>query len=234
MTNKKLTSEQIQSLYDFTAAHFVEWYDLQTELVDHLANGIEEKWQDDPKLSFHEALNFEFKKFGVFGFEDVICSQKKALTKVYNKLVWKFVKNSFSMPTAIFLFSIIFLLIRLFADDKYGQHYFFGFTGLVILFFIILHFKIKHIKKERKKLHNKKYLLEDIIYKGGDYTVLVAGVVPQFILRINNIENLYLQLLISLLVTITVMFFYIILYIMPAKVDNYLSKIYPEFKINAV
>lgn len=37
----QLTKEQIQSLFTFTKQHFVEWYDLQCELVDHLANDIE-------------------------------------------------------------------------------------------------------------------------------------------------------------------------------------------------
>ena len=45
----KLTTEQIDQLYRFTRQHYVEWYDLQTELVDHLANAIEEQWQENPK-----------------------------------------------------------------------------------------------------------------------------------------------------------------------------------------
>ncbi len=36
----KLSENQIQQLYKFTEQHYVEWYDVQTELVDHLANGI--------------------------------------------------------------------------------------------------------------------------------------------------------------------------------------------------
>ena len=52
----KLSAEQIERLYQFTRQHYVEYYDLQTELVDHLANAIEEQWQQNPKLSFEEAL----------------------------------------------------------------------------------------------------------------------------------------------------------------------------------
>ena len=48
----KLTEPQIQDLYTFTRQHFVEHYDLQTELVDHLANDIETQWQNQNKLSF--------------------------------------------------------------------------------------------------------------------------------------------------------------------------------------
>ena len=58
----KLSSDQIQQLYTFTQQHYVEYYDLQTELVDHLANSIEEQWTENPKRSFEEALQIEFKK----------------------------------------------------------------------------------------------------------------------------------------------------------------------------
>ena len=65
----KLTSQHIDQLYKFTRAHYVEWYDLQTELVDHLANDIENIWKKEPNLSFDQAKNKAFKKFGVFGFQ---------------------------------------------------------------------------------------------------------------------------------------------------------------------
>ena len=44
----KLTPQQIDQLYLFTRQHYVEYYDLQTELVDHLANAIETEWQQNP------------------------------------------------------------------------------------------------------------------------------------------------------------------------------------------
>ena len=83
----KLTKDHIENLYQFTQKHYVEWYDLQTELVDHLANSIEEQWKQNPKLSFEDALQLEFKKFGVCGFMDVVEERKIALHKKYKKLV---------------------------------------------------------------------------------------------------------------------------------------------------
>jgi len=41
---QKLTGKQVEELYAFTQKHYVPYYDLQTELVDHLSNGIEEQW----------------------------------------------------------------------------------------------------------------------------------------------------------------------------------------------
>ncbi|MEP5132812.1 MAG: hypothetical protein ABJQ64_09610, partial [Nonlabens ulvanivorans] len=62
----KLNDSQIEDLYAFTRKHYVEFYDLQTELVDHLANAIEDQWELKPHLSFEDALQIEFKKIGVF------------------------------------------------------------------------------------------------------------------------------------------------------------------------
>ena len=45
----KLTETQIENLYKFTRQHYVYHYDVQTELVDHLANDIEEIWLETPK-----------------------------------------------------------------------------------------------------------------------------------------------------------------------------------------
>ncbi|PIE98900.1 MAG: hypothetical protein CR961_01445 [Polaribacter sp.] len=68
----KLTAEQIQDLYKFTRQHYVEHYDVQTELVDHLANDIEQICKEKPSLTFTEARDISFKKFGVFGFMEVV------------------------------------------------------------------------------------------------------------------------------------------------------------------
>jgi hypothetical protein len=51
----KLTQDDIHDLYVFTHKHNVEHYDLQTELVDHLANGIQQQWEKDSELSFEDA-----------------------------------------------------------------------------------------------------------------------------------------------------------------------------------
>lgn len=51
-----LTNEQIQSLFTFCEKHFVKYYDVQVELVDHLANAVELEMQTNPKYSFERAL----------------------------------------------------------------------------------------------------------------------------------------------------------------------------------
>ncbi|NOR27483.1 MAG: hypothetical protein GQ540_03025, partial [Lutibacter sp.] len=107
----KLSEKQIQQLYKFTRQHYVEYYDVQTELVDHLANNIEHIWQEQPKLSFEDAKTISFKKFGIFGFMDVLEARSKALNIKYWKLVWKIFKQFFNVPHIIISISIFLILL---------------------------------------------------------------------------------------------------------------------------
>lgn len=85
---KKITSKgQIERLYQFTRQHYVEYYELQTELVDHLANAIELRWEENPEEDFEIALQKEFGKFGIFGFSDIVDERKKAMRKRYYNLI---------------------------------------------------------------------------------------------------------------------------------------------------
>ena len=99
MKEKAILSEaQIQSLYRFTRAHFVYHYDLQTELVDHMAEAIEELQEKQPELTFDDATKIVFKSFGVFGFQDIVQERMQLLTKRYWRLIWSLFKTHFKWP----------------------------------------------------------------------------------------------------------------------------------------
>ena len=79
----KLSAEQIEQLFTFTKKHYVEHYDVQVELVDHLANAIEDQWKENPNILFEDALQTEFKKFGIFGFTGLVEQKQAALQNHY-------------------------------------------------------------------------------------------------------------------------------------------------------
>ena len=108
----KLTAEQIQQLYKFTRQHYVEHYDMQTELVDHLANDIEQIWQEQPKLSFEQARDMSFKKFGVFGFMDVVGERAKVLNKKGGETTDNFIFPSVLYPVTKDM--------RVFQEEQFG------------------------------------------------------------------------------------------------------------------
>ena len=224
----KLTKEQIQELYKFTRQHYVEYYDVQTELVDHLANGIEAQWKDSPNLSFNAALKREFKKFGVFGFMDVLEQKQNAMSKTYFKLLLKFTKEWFKLPK-IALTITLFLIINW--STKFGKDVFLIFLTTQLVLCLISVFKLKYNYKKRSEQKGKKWLFESIIFQAAGSNMFL-GVLN--LINIVNLTSLSISLnfsyLFSFLLTLFIIGAYITLVVYPRQADSLLKKQYPEFE----
>ncbi|WP_338732222.1 hypothetical protein [Mangrovimonas cancribranchiae] len=118
-----ITEQHIEQLYKFTRQHYVEYYDLQTELVDHMANDIEAIWEENPHLSFEEARDKSFKKFGVFGFMDVVEAREKAMHKKYFKLLLSYAKDWFRLPQVLLTISLLLGFYTLFRTELGGHNF---------------------------------------------------------------------------------------------------------------
>lgn len=229
----KLTSEQIERLYQFTRQHYVEWYDLQTELVDHLANSIESQWQENSKISFEDALQIEFKKFGVFGFMDVLEKKQVVLNKKYNKLVWKHFKAFFTIPKAIVTFSIItiFYFTLIFINSSAGLIICLLLISVMISFLIVTIYKrVKQNKQE--KITEKKWLFSQII--NGYSTFVGLSYLPiQILLRFNYESELSPTKIFffSILIVSLYLLEFVVLVEIPSKAEEYLKETYPEYRM---
>lgn len=230
----KLSQEQIQELYIFTRKHFVEHYDLQTELVDHLSNGIEEQWQEKPNLTFKEALNKEFKKFGVFGFHDVIAEKTKAMNKRYGKILWRFLKEWFRLPK-ILLTLIIFLSFALLLQHKYAGYFLMIALGALFVFDLFKMYQSKKARNQKKKKNKKIFMLEAMI-NGARYGNSSLVLINVFNL-INLIDisfgdlQMHWVILIAVIATLLCISFYITNYVIPEKAQELLQETYPEYKM---
>lgn len=162
----KLTKDQIQELYKFAHAHFVEHYDLQTELVDYLAKGIEAQWEETPKVPFNASLNKEFKKFGVFGFQNVISDKTRLMEKRYWKILLGFYKNYFKLPKVLFLIggSVLLFLVLQNIPVEIAQYIPAGLLFLVLG--VLLTYNFANKKKQKKKA--QRWMLEDIMQTHGN------------------------------------------------------------------
>ncbi|WP_045801720.1 hypothetical protein [Flagellimonas lutaonensis] len=236
--SKKLSNEQILQLYKFTRQHYVEHYDLQTELVDHLANGIELQWQANPDLTFQEALNREFKKFGVFGFHDVIAEKQKAMSKKYWKLLWRFFKQWFKWPKMLMTASIalgLFSILRFSGQSNHKRELILG--SLMLLFVTALvYFLMTKKTREAKMLKNgKKFMLADMIYNFGGGIVL-AYLPLNIAIGLNASGgdwylSPYFDWLFSLALTGMLLCGYIIFKVLPERAEQLLADTYPEYKL---
>jgi hypothetical protein len=228
----KLTEPQIQDLYAFTRQHFVEHYDLQTELVDHLANDIETQWQAEPRFSFEDAKNKAFKKFGIFGFMDAIEQKGKAMNKRYMKYLWTELKKWFEIPQIIATISL-FLMFYLAFSSTYLVALAIGFYVIIGGWSIFRGFQLKKHFKQRKEISNKKWMLEELIFKqaGGTSLIFMMQIGNVFTLSDNFLDNMYGVIGLSLGFTAIVLVNYISLELIPNKAEKLLNETYPEFSL---
>ena len=226
-----LTENHIEELYKFTRQHYVEHYDVQTELVDHLANDIENTWIEKPNLTFKEARDISFKKFGVFGFMHVIEKKQKAMYKRYIKILWRFVKEWFTLPKIIttgFVFILFFIILQ----NEYA------FQVLIISFLVLsgydIFLLIKKMKK-RKVKEKKRWLLKELIgeTRGGfSFLTLINAYNIINIFKIDlSILSIYWIALISSIATLLCIIFYVSTIILPQKAEQLLEETYPEYKM---
>jgi len=230
----KLTETHIENLYKFTRRHYVYYYDVQTELVDHLANDIEDIWQAQPNLSFQEARDKAFKKFGIFGFMDVIEAKQKQMSKRYRKIIWRFFSEWFTLPKLLTTITI-FLSLFLFLKVQYSEYILLGGLLLGAIYDIILQYKNR--KKQQNKEQNKEkiFLLESMIVdtRQGFMGITFINIVNSINLtkvHFSNLENHWL-LLISFSITVLVILFYVTAYLIPKKAEELLIETYPEYKL---
>jgi hypothetical protein len=230
----RLTHTHIEQLFKFTRKHYVYHYDVQSELVDHLANDIEDIWEEKPLLSFEEARNTSFKKFGIFGFMDVIEAKQKQMNKRYSKILWCFFKEWFTVPKVVItagIFIAIFLVLRI----QFSEYVLMGvFLGLIIYDMVSLFKKRKRQKKKEKK-NEKIFLLEAMIGTSRNGFTGLALVNLFNCINLSNVsfsslDNLWL-LFVSLLATLVIILFYVITYVIPEKSEQLLQESYPEYKI---
>lgn len=231
----KLSQTQIQELYNFTRRRRVEFYDLQTELVDHLANGIEKQWMDDSELSFTEALKIEFSKFGHFGFGSILKSRKKAMNKKYNRIIYNEYRRYFSWPKIIKIVvaSAVFLtLIRLLPLQ---YKWMIVSVGVIPFVSYLIYVAYKKQKAYKNKIGiEKRWLLQEKIFT---ISGTAAGAMNLFhifnLLSVLNLvsNNFWFDAFMSILVVCSFTLCYVIIFVIPEKAEQYLSMAYPEYTL---
>tara|TARA_R110002096_G_scaffold374660_3_gene568359 strand:- start:1127 stop:1816 length:690 start_codon:yes stop_codon:yes gene_type:complete len=227
----KLTESHIQRLYKFTREHFVYHYDVQTELVDHLANDIEQIWEENPKLSFEKARDLSFKKFGVFGFMDVVEKKQKAMNKHYWKILLRFAKEWFTFPKIVTT-GLIFMLFFTVLQSEFAEEII--ISSIFILFIVDFYYLFKN-RRKRKQKKEKTFLLEAMIVetRNGFSVLVFVNIFNMINLTDVNFSTMpiYIQLIITVFATLMCIVFYITAFVMPSKAEELLIEKYPEYKM---
>jgi hypothetical protein len=226
----KLTKPEIKQLYTFTQKHYVDWYDVQTELVDHLANGIETQWQNNPNLNLDEALNLEFKKFGVIGFNDVIEEKTKALNKHYYLLIWHYFKDFFKLPKIILTLFFIWGYYQLLITIPYRL----TFVGVsVFLLFAIpvynLYTQTQRMRRIKKQT-NKKWLFDTSALQLSGLLQFVNVFFYIVFFKRNTVWSYGFSLGFSISIILFALALYVAIYHASPKLRKDMAKQHPSYK----
>ncbi|EAR02751.1 hypothetical protein [Maribacter sp. HTCC2170] len=233
----KFTQDQIQELFKFTRKHYVEHYDVQTELVDHLANGIEEQISLQPKITFKEALNLEFKKFGVFGFQEVINKKTNAMSWRYWKIIFQFYKEYFKLPklamtvTSILVVTALCRLIPM----EFKHYTFVGILFAIEIILFVIYFRNRNNYQSERIKDGKKWMLKDQIYSFAN-SIQIINLFP-IMLNLPFFSNYFMEysflidLSFALLVVCLIVFCYVVVKVIPQKAVELLSETYPEYNM---
>ena len=176
-----LSEEQIQVLFDFTKRKYVHFYDLQSEIVDHLAAAIEDKMSENSKLSFEQALNEVYSRFGIFGFSHVVREKEKQIDKQATLMLWKEIVSLFTWPhllLSLLILISLYTLTLLFSIESIL------FSTLVISL-TLLPIYLRNLFKQVKPSKDLKMLT---YYRPG--LEMIAYIYAQLFLNINSISSI--------------------------------------------
>lgn len=235
MSERKLTNEETDRLFDFCRKHGVHYYDLQIELVDHLAEAIENYWEQDPNRPFQQALNQSYKQFGIFSFSRIKDQKEKALRKKYNRLSWMFVGGFFKLPRIILTIALslfVFTLLQFVENDGIiiGTYCF-----LFLPFGLFYYFYYFPKKLQLKIVSGKMFLINEHL-KNINSQIISAILISFQSFTIynsfsNGISSWAVQLLIVTGIVVLSAFTYATYFYVPKKIREHFKEQFPQFQI---
>ncbi|MDQ6761070.1 MAG: hypothetical protein M3015_00410 [Bacteroidota bacterium] len=149
------TKDQIEYLFAFCRKHSVHYYDVQVELVDHLANAVEHEMQNDSKITFEKAVEKVHRSFGFSGFAPLVAEKMKLTKKQNKRLFWSLFKSQFEWPKILAFFILTFTFASILSHEVINiKHFIFLIfcAGAITLSFACLRFHYFAKKTEKKFL----------------------------------------------------------------------------------
>lgn len=228
--NTKLTNDQLDYLYEFVSKN-VEFYDVQTELVDHMANGIEEQWEHNPMLDFDSAFKNEFKKFGISGFESIVEERRKALHKKYLFFVLNKLKHYFKLPRILGTLLAIVLVQLLLQWLSPNLGFKVVWYCLIVCYAAV---SVIYILNYRKKAKNQKVMLmERIMFRDFalSYMSILAYFTMNVTLHLSKFKLGYTSTwFIAVGLVVAMLLGYIVFIKLPKDSEKLLQQWYPGYK----
>lgn len=198
--------------------------------MDHLANGIENQWLENQNLSFDDALTREFRKFGIFGFSEIVEEKQIALARIYRKEIWKHLKEYLKLPKIIITGFSIWALFELLQFVEIKQYVVvFLIVSMLVIFASYSVKESKRIKKVKKET-GKLWLFENMNLQFGLFIGFFNISLNMSLFNFDSGWGLLGQLAFSIGVVIFSLIFYILVKIVKPNLKQKYAKENPDYK----
>lgn len=229
--NRQLTQEQIDYLFDFTYRKRVRYYDVQVEIVDHLASAIEQKWREKPDLSFEQALDQVYDSFGIFGFAKVVEARETAVQKQGVREIGRFFK-SLLHPSKLWiplgLFFGLYQLFLHFPEEQLEKNI---LITAFLLYLPIFYHSFRYAFQTSKRNHKSFLILQMPLSMAAGVGGAMYGALYSWInLLINHIPNTNGALLaLAGLLILALLYGYAAAVYLPRRAEEMMREQFPEY-----
>lgn len=231
MAERKLTPEEIENLYEFCYFRSVFHFDVQVEIVDHLASAIEELWKTNPELPFEETVYMLGEQFGGdLGFAIIKKEKEKALRKKYRRLLWQYVGDFYKFPKIMITLMLSLSTYMALIYTKNDQWIFIFLLVLFIGFslFYNSYYKRKYLQFKIKEGYT--FLLSEISFKGVLY---YTGITCGGIFFTRATHEFHFSTVGSIIFSVCISIYLVLLYgdcfFIPKKIHEHFNEQFPQF-----
>lgn len=146
----ELTKEQLLQIDNYVYVCGIKYYDVRTEIVDHFANILEQKLDENPNINFKREIENIHRNFSDRGFQKLLKEKTKNVQRKFYKQSFKHFKTFFKLPKIIIsgaFFYVLYFLMNSFQDKEN----FFGiisYLSFALVMIVLIGLIIQRKKKE--------------------------------------------------------------------------------------
>ncbi len=132
----ELTKEQLLQIDNYVFVSGIEYYDVRSEIVDHFANILEQRLDENPDLNFKREIEKVHKNFSDSGFSKLLKQKKTSVTKEFYKKSLQHLLSFFKIPKIIitgFIFIVLYQAQFYFSNIENFFQILYGFSTLLMI-----------------------------------------------------------------------------------------------------
>ncbi|HYQ56094.1 MAG TPA: hypothetical protein VEP89_02020 [Draconibacterium sp.] len=234
--NRQMTQQETDHLFKVCENHDVLQYDLQIELVDHLASLIEQHWTEKPEDPFKYALYKALQKFGPSGFQQIEEQKQRELTRKYHRVLWNHLVDFYRWPKMLLTLALSFGVLLLLKNLSELHWLLVIYTAIICVGAVIYNLRFKS-KNKSEPTNGKSFLLLNQL-KEIQLLALVFCNLPLYsnlifiFLKPYNISlpnNNFVLFPIALLIVSSLIILFGYFFYIPQKIKEYFTQQFPEF-----